>query len=550
APSASETRLGAFLNRAVESNPNLQAYVLVWDFAMIYALERELLPIYKLGWRTHSRFHFHMDGNHPLGASHHQKIVVIDDSLAFAGGIDLTKCRWDTSDHTLEDPRRNDRGCTNHEPFHDAQMAVDGEAAGVLGQLVRERWYRATGQRIPPVLSSPHDPWPDELGADVEDLEVAVSRTEPSYKGRPEVREVVSLYLDSIQAAKKYIYLENQYLTSSVICHALSAKLSERDCPEIVIVLPRKSSGWFEEGTMDALRSRILKKLRSADRQGKLRIYFPVLPGGLYLNVHAKISIIDDDFARLGSSNLSNRSMGFDTECDLSVEAGGEVRLEEGIRRLRARLLAEHLGVPEKAFDSAMRKSGSLIATIEGFRGGERTLEILDGGGVQKIFDSYVYDTSLIDPECPAPPTELIEQFVPDAVKRSGLRPLFWGILTLFVLLGFAAAWTWTPLKHWLNLDLLLYYTSLVSEMRAAPLLVLGAYVIGGLIQFPVTLLIVATAIAFEPLSALLFSLSGCIASAGTLYWLGRFLGREALRRFGGERLNRLSRKLGKQGLL
>jgi len=71
-------RLGDYLNGVVSRRRGLHAYVLVWDFAMIYALEREPLPILKLGWRTHRRLHFRLDGNHPIGASHHQKIVVVD----------------------------------------------------------------------------------------------------------------------------------------------------------------------------------------------------------------------------------------------------------------------------------------------------------------------------------------------------------------------------------------------------------------------------------------------------------------------------------------
>lgn len=115
-----------FLNKTVARRRGLHAYVLIWDFAMIYAFEREPLPVYSVGWRTHGRVHFRLDGNHPLGASHHQKIVVIDDSIAFVGGLDLTKCRWDTPEHLPVDPRRHDPWCGYYSPFHDVQMAVDG----------------------------------------------------------------------------------------------------------------------------------------------------------------------------------------------------------------------------------------------------------------------------------------------------------------------------------------------------------------------------------------------------------------------------------------
>ena len=66
---------------------------------MIYMIERETLPLYALNWKTHARVHFHMDDKHPVGASQHQKIVVVDDAVAFSGGLDLSKWRWDTPEH-------------------------------------------------------------------------------------------------------------------------------------------------------------------------------------------------------------------------------------------------------------------------------------------------------------------------------------------------------------------------------------------------------------------------------------------------------------------
>ncbi|MFW6147643.1 MAG: hypothetical protein ACOC6B_04540, partial [Thermodesulfobacteriota bacterium] len=81
-------QLDEMLNAVVSRQSNLHVYILDWDFAMIYSLERELFPVFNLQWKTHRRVHFRLDGNHPAGASHHQKIVVIDDALAFTGGID------------------------------------------------------------------------------------------------------------------------------------------------------------------------------------------------------------------------------------------------------------------------------------------------------------------------------------------------------------------------------------------------------------------------------------------------------------------------------
>jgi phosphatidylserine/phosphatidylglycerophosphate/cardiolipin synthase-like enzyme len=140
--------LGNFLDAIISRRRGLHAHILAWDFHFIYAFEREPLPVVRLEWRTHPRLHFRLDGNHPFWASLHQKVVVVDDAVAFVGGLDLTRSRWDTPEHRLEDPRRIDPRGAPYGPFHDVQMAVDGEAAAALGDLARERWRRATGQRL------------------------------------------------------------------------------------------------------------------------------------------------------------------------------------------------------------------------------------------------------------------------------------------------------------------------------------------------------------------------------------------------------------------
>jgi phospholipase D1/2 len=116
------TKLGEFLDTLVFEKKQLHVYLLNWDFAMIYTLEREFFPRYKLKWRTRKNIHFHLDGAHPAGASQHQKIVVVDDDVAFVGGFDLSKWRWDTRAHKPDDDRRTDPDGKPYPPFHDIQM--------------------------------------------------------------------------------------------------------------------------------------------------------------------------------------------------------------------------------------------------------------------------------------------------------------------------------------------------------------------------------------------------------------------------------------------
>ena len=100
--------LGEFLQALATIRRRLRIYILAWDFAMIYAFEREWMPVYQTGWRSRRGIVFRQDGTHPRGASHHQKIVAIDDRLAFVGGLDLTRSRWDTPAHLANDARRRD----------------------------------------------------------------------------------------------------------------------------------------------------------------------------------------------------------------------------------------------------------------------------------------------------------------------------------------------------------------------------------------------------------------------------------------------------------
>src|SRR3546814_20878923 len=86
---------------------------------MLYALEREPLPAIRLDWATPAQISVCLDDVLPIGAAHHQKVVVVDDALAFCGGLDLTIRRWDTSDHALHNPERKDPRGESYRPFHD-----------------------------------------------------------------------------------------------------------------------------------------------------------------------------------------------------------------------------------------------------------------------------------------------------------------------------------------------------------------------------------------------------------------------------------------------
>jgi phosphatidylserine/phosphatidylglycerophosphate/cardiolipin synthase-like enzyme len=191
------------------------------------------------------------------------------------------------------------------------------------------------------------------------------------------VREVEALYVDAIAAARRWIYVENQYLTSDRAVECLAARLREPAGPELVLVLPARCPAWLEEVSMGRLRARSLARLRAADRYGRLRLYSPRTGPDTWVNVHAKVLVVDDALVRVGSSNLTNRSLELDTECDLSVEAGERADVAGAIARFRNDLIAEHLGASEGDVRARLRSEGSLIGAIESLRRGTRTLEPL-----------------------------------------------------------------------------------------------------------------------------------------------------------------------------
>jgi phospholipase D1/2 len=335
---------------------------------------RGTTPLFLLDWMTSRRLHFRLDSQHPAGACHHQKIMVVDDVLAVCGGIDMTADRWDTPRHTDEDPRRIRPNGDPYGPWHDATMVVQGDAARSLGELARERWFRATGNRIgpcPPPEGSLDGIWPEDLRVDFRDVPVAIARTFPEYNGTPAVREIEALYLAAIAAAKHTIYIETQYFSSSRITKALALRLKEESGPEVVVVNPKSAAGWLEEKTMGSARVIFLEQIRKADKHDRFRLYTPVTENGDDIYVHAKVMVIDDVLLRVGSSNLNNRSMGLDTECDLAIEARNMVKPtgESRFPEIRNRLVSEHLGVtPEVLSDAITASQGRLTGAIESLR--------------------------------------------------------------------------------------------------------------------------------------------------------------------------------------
>lgn len=542
------------LHEVLDANQGLRVFLLDWDFSVIYALEREWMPVFRLPWARHRRLWFELDDQLPYGASHHQKVVVIDDAVAFCGGFDPTLARWDTTRHERNEPRRRTPAGVAYPPFHDVQALVAGDAAAALGELARARWRRATGQRLgAPPGAAWESRWPAGLPADFEGLPVGIARTEAFYGEFRAVREVERLYLDMIETATGYLYFENQYLSSGAVVRALCDSLAAADGPEVVLVVPLKTSGWLEQATLGKARDRAAARLREADAFGRLRLLCPVNgddEAGI-INVHSKLLIADDRWVRIGSANLSNRSMALDTECDVVLDAGAAAA-NGAPRHLLARLLGEHTGAGRDAAERALSQAGGLIAAIEGLQGGERRLVPLPEADARRYDTSLDASLDVVDPESPLEPAAFSRLLGGTAMARpvSRRKRFLWIVGVVAVLAALSLVWRYTPLADWLSPQSLVAWRAGFVAHPWAPLAAIAAFPIGSLLVLPVTLLIVAAAFLFGPLEGFAYSVVGVALAASLNFAIGALLGRGFVRRVAGPRVNGVSRRLAREGVL
>jgi phosphatidylserine/phosphatidylglycerophosphate/cardiolipin synthase-like enzyme len=356
--------VGRILVELARARPELDVRLLIWRSALPIAASQEFFPHRARKYFQDTPVHFRLDDAVPFGACHHQKALVVDDRLAFCGGGDISVDRWDTPAHQDDDQRRIMPSHECHAPRHEVMMMVDGAAARALGDLARERWLRATGETLQPPPDAGGDPWPDHVPVQFAQVDVAIARTEPAWRGRREVDEIRRLTLASIAAAKQTIYLENQYFTSPVITEALAARLAEPDGPQVVLVSTGQAPSWFDQLTMDRARGAMIWRLRSADVFGRFRAFWPATRGGETIIVHSKVTVIDDRIARVGSANLNNRSGGFDTELEISVECDDD-RARRVIAAFRDRLVGHFLAQTGDAVGKACARFDGLVGAID-----------------------------------------------------------------------------------------------------------------------------------------------------------------------------------------
>ncbi len=402
-PSATGTSqsLGQFLLHLAKDKPDRDIDILRWNFGGLKQFFSPTIVSTVLRWKMTKSIRFRLDSAHPLGCSHHQKVAVFDDHLAVCGGIDVADRRWDTPEHKDDDPLRVQPNGKAYEPWHDVTMLLAGPIGGALADLGKERWKRATKEELAP-LQNDGENWPKDLTPDFENVDVAISRTRAEYDGVSELREIEQLYVDMIKATEKFLYFENQYFSSGKIAAAIAERLNEENPPEFVMIMPEKGDGWLEQKAMDGARVLLVREIAKAKYGKNFRIYVPHTKGGTPIYVHAKVAVMDDRLLRIGSANLNNRSMGLDSECDVTIDAALPANSETPprIKALRENLLAEHLHVSPSEISRLHAETGSILKVIEALSGDGKTLEWLDLEQPGPL-DEFIANNELLDPTRP-----------------------------------------------------------------------------------------------------------------------------------------------------
>jgi phosphatidylserine/phosphatidylglycerophosphate/cardiolipin synthase-like enzyme len=274
----------------------------------------------------HTKIECALDAKERPMHCHHEKTIVIDDRIAFVGGIDLTSesgDRYDSHHH----PSRVNVG------WHDACARIEGPAVTDVAEHFRMRWHEVTGDTLAPARPS----------AAAGDVELQIVRTVPErvYTATPRGDfSILESYVRALKAAQRFIYIENQFLWSPEIEVVLHEKLTNPPHPDfrLLLLLPAKPNTGGDD-TRGVL-GHLIEADADAGRLLATTLYARSGHAADPIYIHAKIAIIDDNWLTLGSANLNEHSLFNDTEMNIVTHD------PELARRVRLQLWSEHLEVP------------------------------------------------------------------------------------------------------------------------------------------------------------------------------------------------------------
>jgi phosphatidylserine/phosphatidylglycerophosphate/cardiolipin synthase-like enzyme len=335
--------------------------------------------------------------HHPI-ESLHQKIVVVDGTHAFVGGIDMLIelsgdfDRWDTHIHQISSPLRSNEVDDSPHPWHDAHAVIEGPAVGDVEGNFRQRWNDVVERHeLNSHLMIPEHPLPSPFKSN---SQVQIARTIPghtySFAPKTGIQGIAQLYAQALSNAQRFIYLENQYFWTHAM-YGIDLSFLGTDSPDmernlqeleaalrrgvtVVIVLPDHPN--MGRAFTDAALNRLRQAVPEAVKEDRLQVFClaasTTVDGAEHyrpIYVHAKVAIIDDLWSTVGSANLNNRGMRDDTEMNVATL---DAELAVGLRMM---LLAEHVGL----------MSEEDLLTVSRHLGGQRQAQSADQRAVTLI---------------------------------------------------------------------------------------------------------------------------------------------------------------------
>lgn len=523
-------------------NPDLQIYLNRWDYAMFFMRQRE--PLWEHKWHSCDlpNIHVCMDDVLPFSACHHQKIVTIDDEIAYWGGMDVALGRWDFRQHHVRNQHRADPAQLpsmdekeKFAPYHDIQAVMCGPAAHSLARWARKRWTNACPSVKPPPLAREYehtgipDTWPQSDPPVFENIDAAIARTMPATTGQAHTEEVYHLILDEIAHAENFIYIENQYLACADIARALNQRLKEKSKLRLLAVSCFEPSGILERIAMWGGRVRF-KDILIEGVEDRVALAYPACEENGKISdvhIHSKIMIIDDKYLHIGSANLNNRSMGMDTECDISL-FGGQEAARTKIVDIRNDLIREHTGHSVEYIND-VAATGDVHQLLKKKPTSRQHLyEIDDEAYRDQPLWKHIY--KLADPRRPLIPARWTRLPRWGTSKESS-RSLYYALAGFMLILAFFALWHYSPLSSYTDIDVLSSYLEKIRNDPFALLWIIAVYVIGGVVFFPVTVLSTAIVLLFGGLRGFIFATIGALASGLVSYTIGKWIGKDHVRR-------------------
>ncbi|MFW5693835.1 MAG: VTT domain-containing protein [Alkalispirochaeta sp.] len=359
---APDQSLGELLVNRARENRNLHIQIRIWEAPAVFGADQHITTWFETQCAELENLDLVRVPAASAFAARHEKYIIIDDRVAWLGGIDLSHNRWDMADHRVDNPHRANPDGERYVPYHDTHLMFSGPAVralfrvAVLDGLIQDDWKPAAAT-----------PWPPDRFVDLHDQELFLSCTRSYPDGSHEdERQILHLYRDLVHAAEERIFIENQYFSSNEITEAVMSRLQEPQGPEVIVIMSRELPDTLGRMTMGVNSTLHLARLIEHDRYRRLGIFYPVSAddGATNVKVHSKTMVVDGKLFTLGSANISRRSFSLDSELNATVQ-GGESSGETAGSVLEDRLLAQHTGLSVEAWRvEVQRCGGSRLAAI------------------------------------------------------------------------------------------------------------------------------------------------------------------------------------------